>query len=119
MAMLPKSGGRVDGVENKRCGIDVWQQRELVERGPERAGIRRVDHDDELAFGVAAADLASFQGQDGGFHAREALRARLHQDAGDFTAGRSYHGVRIEQTARNESPTIDCALRSGHDVSPE
>src|SRR6185437_2108741 len=104
MAILPKSGGRVDGVENKRGGIDVGQQRELVEGGPERAGIRRIDHDDELAFGVAAVDLASLQSQDSGFDVREALRSCLHQNAGDFAAGRRYHAVRIEQTARHEGP---------------
>src|SRR3954453_9059061 len=29
MKILPKSGGRVEGVENERGGIDVGQQREL------------------------------------------------------------------------------------------
>src|SRR3954447_1937081 len=112
MAMLPKSGGRVDGVENKRGGIDVWQQRELVERGPERAGIRRVDHDDELAFGVTAVDLASGKSHDGGFDAGEAFRACLHQDAGDFTLRRRHHPVLMEQAAGNERAAIDWTMRS-------
>ena len=61
--------------KDERGGIDVGQQRELVEGGPERAGIRRVDHDDELALGIAAIDLASVQGQNCGFDARRGAPA--------------------------------------------
>jgi hypothetical protein len=32
------------------------QQRDGVERGAEAAGIRRIDHDDELASDIAAMD---------------------------------------------------------------
>ena len=65
----------VDGVKDERGGIDVGQQRDGVERRSERAGVRRVDHDDELALGIAAVDLASGQRRDRGFHARRGARA--------------------------------------------
>src|SRR4051795_1870420 len=80
------SGSGVEGVEDERGGIDVGQQRQRVERGAERAGIRRIDHDDELALGIAAVDFASLQRDDGGFHVGQPLRARLHQNTGDFAA---------------------------------
>ncbi len=44
----------VDGVKDERGGMNVGQQRDGVERRAERAGIGRIDHDDELAFGIAA-----------------------------------------------------------------
>src|SRR6185369_11031556 len=56
MAILQTLGDGVDGVKDDRGGIDVGQQRDGVERRAQRAGIRGFDHDDELAFAVAAVD---------------------------------------------------------------
>ena len=74
----------------------------------------RIDHDDQLALGIAAVDLASGQRHDGGLHLDEALRPGLDQDAGDLAAGRRHHPVRPQQAARDEGPTINCAARCGH-----
>src|SRR6187402_3886632 len=57
MMALPCSGG-FDGVEDQRRGIDVGQRLDGVEQSAEAAGIRRLGHDDELAAGIAAMNLA-------------------------------------------------------------
>ena len=63
----------VDGVKDERGGVDVGQQRDGVERRSERARVRRIDHDDELALGIAAVDFASGQ--------RQRWRLRPRRDA--------------------------------------
>ncbi len=68
-----RASAGVDGVKDKRSGIDVGQQRDGVERRSERARIERLDHDDELAARIAAIDLAARQ--------RKRWRLRLRRDA--------------------------------------
>ena len=85
----------------------------VVERRAERAGVRRLDHDDELAFRIAAVDLAAGERHDRGFHLGEPLGPRLHQHAGDLGARRRDQLVRIQQCGRRSARgdrASDCCI---------
>ena len=78
--------------------------------GAEAAGIRRLDHDDELAARVAAVNLAAGKRRDRGFDLVEALGARLHHDAGDLAAGRRDDAVGAEHPAGDQCAAVECAI---------
>src|SRR5262249_54438450 len=107
MRIFSRASGCIDRVEDECGRIDVWQQRDGVEGRADRAGARRIDHDDELPLGIAAMNLATRDRADRGFDLGESVRPRLHQYAGDLGAGRRNDALGVEQSPGNEVAAID------------
>src|SRR3954469_22987962 len=84
------------GVEHERSRVHMRQQRDGGERRSERARIGSIDHDDELALGIAAVHLAPRKRDDGSGDLVEILGTRLHQNAGDLALRRRHHAIGID-----------------------
>lgn len=63
-------------------------------------------------------DFASGQGHNRSFHADEAFRPRLHQNARDFAAGRRNNAIHSQRATCYEGPSVNSWLSSSHDDNP-
>src|SRR5215510_5951671 len=82
------------------------------------AGIRGLDHHDELSLRVAAVNLRAGKNLDCARGHIEPLGPRLHENAGDFDVGREPVVIRTHPSAIHEFSAVDTARypRFRHDA---
>lgn len=82
-------------MKDKRGRIDVWQQREGIKCRSDDACVRCIHNYDQLAFWIAAMNLAAGERENCSFDVGEALGPRLYKDARDLAARRKDDRVRM------------------------